>query len=66
MRYLFSVGFFPPGEYEFIPYIIIYQDNLPQELLDSIDEELLFLSYRYLNLPIKQQTGCITVKKNGE
>ena len=66
MRYLFSVGFFPPGKYEFIPYIIIYQDNLPQELLDSIDEELLSLSYRYLNLPVKRQIGRITVKKNGE
>ena len=64
MRYWFSVGFFPVGEYEFSPYIIIYQDNLPQELLDSIDDELLSLSYRYLNLPIKQQIGFLTVKKN--
>ena len=64
MRYQFSVGFFSPGKYEFIPYIIIYQDELPDELIAAIDEEALSFTYRFLNLPFKQKIGHLTVSKS--
>lgn len=62
--YVFPVGFFSLGEYDFIPYIIIEQEGVPKGLLDSIDPNLQNFSYEYLKTPTKQSFGKLVVYSN--
>ena len=61
-RFVFSIGFFNEGIYQVIPYIQIVQEGLPEELLLSIDENIFDVNHHYLNWPIKQQPGLLTVE----
>ena len=63
MLWKLSPGFFKPGDYEFIPYIIVEQE-IPQQLLESIDEEVYAFDYHYLSLPFKQKTAWLYVSEN--
>lgn len=64
--FVFSSYFFSEGVYQVMPYIQIVQQGLPDELLLSIDENIFDIDYHYLNWPIKQQTGVLTVEGLGE
>ena len=59
--FVFPSNFFDPGVYQVQPYIQIMQDGLPDELSLSIDENIFNIDYHYLNWPIKQQFGYLTV-----
>ena len=61
--YIFSSGFFPEGNYEFFPYIIIEQEGLPLELLLSIDSEILQFSHHYLKFGRFYTAAILTVSE---
>lgn len=63
VTYIFPPNFFNDGTYQVCPYLQILQENLPEELLLSIDENIFETSYHYLNWPIKQQYGFLKVTK---
>lgn len=50
------------GEYEIIPYLIIHQDGLPEELLLSISTHYNTFTTEYLKLPFKWQPAVFTVE----
>jgi len=50
------------GDYEVIPYIIIHQDDLPEELLLSISEYYDTFTSEYLKLPFKWQVDTLIVE----
>jgi hypothetical protein len=54
---LLEVGRFPRGNYKIIPYFSIPQESVPQELLDSLGNNVTFPILTYLNLPMKREGG---------
>jgi hypothetical protein len=52
----------PQGSYEVIPYLIILQDNVPRELIEHFGIISNIYDNSFLNIPIKQTVGHITVK----
>jgi len=63
MSYAFSPNFFNGGTYQIIPYVRIYQKELPDELLRSIDEDIFEFNYKYLKWPLKQRPGKLQVQE---
>jgi len=55
-------GFFPPGDYQIIPYILIQQKNLPAGLMESLGENVEDFSPNYVNIPLKVEGGKIGVE----
>ncbi len=51
------------GQYEIIPYIVVNQNKIPQELLESLGSNVQSLSFEYLNLPFKRDGGYLKVLK---
>jgi len=51
-----------PGDYEVIPFILIQQNGLPEELLLSISEYYNTFTAEYLKLPFKWQIDIFTVE----
>jgi hypothetical protein len=49
------------GQYEIIPYIVVNQNSIPQELFDSLGSNVQSLSFEYLNLPFKREGGYLEV-----
>lgn len=64
--FVFSSGFFNEGVYLVRPYLQLIQEGLPDELLLSIDKDIFNVDYHYLNWPIKQQAGLLTVENISE
>jgi len=56
-----EVGHLPPGNYQIIPYFSVYQDNLPEELLESLGKNVTRPIMTYLNLPMKREGGYFKV-----
>lgn len=50
------------GNYEVIPYLIILQDNVPRKLFEHFGILPNVYDNNFLNIPIKQTVGHITVK----
>ena len=53
--------FFPPGEYEVIPYLLIEYESLPSGLLESLGEDVEALGPNYLKLPIMREASRIVL-----
>lgn len=60
MIYKFSPFFFEAGQYDFIPYLEIVQ-NLPDQLLKSLNNEGYDFNVSYLKIPFKRSDGRLTV-----
>jgi hypothetical protein len=50
-----------PGVYEVIPYINILQDGIPKKLIEHFGIISNLYNYTFLNIPIKQSVGYLTV-----
>ena len=61
MRYKFSPGYFPAADYHFLPFLMIHQEGLPDELLSSIDPLYYTFSHKYLKIPFRQAPGFFYV-----
>ena len=55
-------GDLPPGTYEVVPYFFIEQENLPAELLESLDPNFGTIGAGFLNIPFKRSGGHIFVR----
>jgi hypothetical protein len=51
-----------PGLYEVVPYVLIEQDGVPEELLESITPHYRTFSAEYLKLPFKWDVDTFEVK----
>jgi len=60
---IFTLGSYPlpPGQYKVIPYLFVQQKNLPQELLESLGEQVTSLSTEYLKIPFIRKDGLLQV-----
>ncbi len=56
-------GFFPPGDYQGFPYILIQQKNIPSGLMKSLGENVEDFNPNYLNIPLKLESGKIRVER---
>lgn len=57
----FAPGFFTPGTYLFYPFLEVVQQDIPQELLNSLGEDVYAFGMDYLNIPFKQSPGVLSV-----
>ena len=55
--------FLPKGNYRVIPYLMIPQQNLPDELLDNFVSDLQLPGLDILNIPIKIKGGILQITK---
>ena len=58
-------NYLPIGEYEIIPYILILQDNVPEELIQSLGDDVEDFGENYLNIPFKRTGGKFKVTPTG-
>jgi hypothetical protein len=56
----------PKGSYDVIPYLIVLQPNVPRELIEHFGIIPNIYDNNYLNIPIKQSLGHITIKDSLE
>ena len=56
-------GDLPPGTYEVVPYFFIEQENLPVELLGSLDPNFGTIGAGYLNIPFRRNSSYIVVRE---
>ena len=59
----FPPGSFKTGIYEFTPYLIIVQDDLPQELIESLGSDAYGFNPNYFKIPFKQTPGLLKVSE---
>jgi hypothetical protein len=52
----------PVGNYEVIPYIIIFHEEIPEDLINSLGSNVLQLGPNYLKVPFKRIGGDFRVK----
>jgi len=53
----------PAGKYQFIPYILVKRDDLPEDLVNSIALNTLAFGPNYLKLPFKRDGGAFEIKE---
>lgn len=58
---LYKPGMVPLGNYEIVPYILIWQNGIPEGLLKSIGEDVEEFGPAYLRIPFKRQVGKLTI-----
>jgi len=54
-------GALPEGQYEIVPYFLIEQENMPEELLESLGPNVMELGPGYLKIPFKREGGYFEV-----
>lgn len=57
-------GDLPVGKYEVIPYLFVRHDNVPDELINSIGQEVEEIGPNYLNIPFMREGGQFVVEKS--
>ncbi|HDL19030.1 MAG TPA: hypothetical protein ENH29_08245 [Bacteroidetes bacterium] len=57
----YKPGIVPIGDYEIVPYILIWQYGIPEGLLKSIGEDAEGFGPAYLGIPFKRQVGRLTI-----
>ncbi len=57
-------GLIPVGRYEIIPYILVEQEGVPQQLLQSLGPNVEDLSPDFLKIPFKRENGELVVTGN--
>ena len=59
--FTFSSGILPNGTYQIIPYFLIIQDELPGELITSIDSAVDEFGPNFLKIPFKREGGMFVI-----
>jgi len=54
-------GQFPPGQYEIIPYVLVQQDEVPPELLQSLGSHVEEIGADFLRIPVKLDAGELVI-----
>ncbi|MGH7493479.1 MAG: hypothetical protein ACREOO_13970 [bacterium] len=57
-------GLIPIGRYEIIPYILVEQEGLPPQLLQSLGSNVLELGPDFLKIPFKRELGEFIITGN--
>jgi hypothetical protein len=58
-------NYLPVDEYEIIPYLFILQDNVPEELIQSLGDDVEDFGENYLTIPFKRTGGEFNVNPIG-
>ncbi|MEE9166514.1 MAG: hypothetical protein V3U24_03495 [Candidatus Neomarinimicrobiota bacterium] len=59
--FLWSACDLPKGTYKVIPYLLVQQENVPPELIESLGSEAEKLGQGYLRMPFKRDEGQLVV-----
>jgi len=62
MLFKFTPGFFPAGKYDFIPYLEVVQEEVPEALLNSLGKDVYGFNLNYLKIPFKRRDGLLRVE----
>jgi len=54
-------GILKPGNYEYVPWLIAFQPDLPEGLKQFIGYDLVSVDMSYFNLPFVRSGGCFTL-----
>jgi len=52
------------GDYEIIPFVIIKQSHIPEEIFELLGDNVLKLNYEYLTLPMTREGGRFNIMQN--